>query len=97
MAALALVLLSLELFGYGSVADGQVDYPVLTLTQRGTNCVFTGADNTQTELFGVTSGDRRVDWEYPGVERGVDLSLSISPYNQNHESVTLTRAPDSGN
>ena len=86
MSGLALVLLALEFFGYGSVADAQYE-PPLTPTQEGTNCVFTNDNNAQTERFRVTSGDWGIAYEIAGLERGVLASLTIQVYNENGESI----------
>jgi hypothetical protein len=85
MAALAVTLLALDFFGRGPVADAQSNK--LTLTQEGTNCVFTGAGDAKTELFKITSGDWTINWEFPGTERGVNLSVDISVYNPNNELI----------
>jgi hypothetical protein len=87
MAGLALVLLALELFGRGSVADAQHE-PQLTPTQEGTNCVFTNDNNAQTERFRVTSGDWGIAYEIAGLERGVNASLTIFVKNARGESIT---------
>jgi hypothetical protein len=86
MAGLALALLALEFFGYGSVADAQYE-PPLTPTQEGTNCVFTNDNNAQTERFRVTSGDWGIAYEIAGLERGVLASLTIQVYNENGEPI----------
>jgi hypothetical protein len=86
MAGLALVLLALDLFGYGSVADAQYE-PPLTPTQEGTNCIFTNDNNAKTERFRVTSGDWGIAYEIAGLERGVLGSLTIQVYNENGESI----------
>jgi hypothetical protein len=87
MAGLALILLALELFGYGPVADAQNE-PPLTPTLQGTNCVFTNDNNAQTERFKVTSGDWRVAYEINGVPRGVNASLTIFVSNARGESIS---------
>jgi hypothetical protein len=87
MAGVALILLALDLFGYGSVAEAQHE-PPLTPTLQGTNCVFTNDNNAQTERFRVTSGDWRVAYEIAGLERGVNASLTIFVRNARGESIT---------
>ena len=68
---------------FGSIAYAQTVEP----TQRGNECVFSGTGNKTTKAFEITSNEWHIRWEYPNVEQGAQLSLTVAVLNERDERI----------
>jgi hypothetical protein len=87
---LVALLIKVGPFSYITWANAQFignNQPPLEVTKQGNECTFTGSGDARVEPFEVTSGDWRIDYEFPNVERGVQLSLFANVLNENNEFI----------